>query len=98
LTSLGLSRPRRYLLALLDDPAGLLDLGDRGAHLVEVADLLAIDVSVPGALCTKSSSLSVVLERPFAVIKLTHRPSASTEFRILGHFAEAPAQQIGTAD
>ena len=39
-----------HLLALLDDPARLLDLlGDRGAHLVEeVVDLLAIHAHLIG--------------------------------------------------
>ena len=39
-----------HLLALLDDPPGLLDLlGDRRAHLVEdVVDLLAVDADLIG--------------------------------------------------
>ncbi len=56
----------QHLLALLDDPARLLDLlGDGRAHLVEeVVDLLAVDphLSVSGtvrALWTRSSSLSM---------------------------------------
>src|SRR4029079_8559258 len=41
---------RQHLLALLDDPAGLLDLlRDRRAHLVEdVVDLLAVDAHLVG--------------------------------------------------
>src|SRR5262249_51331695 len=41
---------REHLLALLDDPAGLLDLlWDRRAHLVEdVVDLLAVDSDLVG--------------------------------------------------
>src|SRR6266550_2803094 len=40
----------QHLLALLDDPAGLLDLlGDRRPHLVEdVVDLLAVDADLVG--------------------------------------------------
>src|SRR5438046_8190691 len=40
----------QHLLALLDDPAGLLDLlGDRRPHLVEdVVDLLAVDANLVG--------------------------------------------------
>src|SRR5215469_3527395 len=47
LLALGLGE---HLLALLDDPAGLLDLlGDRRAHLVEdVVDLLAVDPDLIG--------------------------------------------------
>src|SRR6266571_3866401 len=43
-------RPREHLLALLDDPARLLDLlRDGRAHLVEdVVDLLAVDADLVG--------------------------------------------------
>src|SRR2546430_3251219 len=43
-------RLSQHLLALLDDPAGLLDLlGDRRPHLVEdVVDLLAVDADLVG--------------------------------------------------